>query len=196
MTTRAVVFDLDDTLIVEVSYAMASLREALGTLPAWIRWHPNRPPSTPSARYGRRGDDYQRCVELGFASWEGLWSTFEGNHYSVAGLVDWAPTYRAEAWRAVGVALGVDDPELLAISGRRFEAAQRRGHPIIEGMHDAFAEVGTRHPLGLITNGPSDIQRLKLEQAGLATTFAAEVISGSWAWESPSPRCSSDSSGS
>ena len=33
VTTRAVVFDLDDTLIVEVSYAMASLREALGTLP-------------------------------------------------------------------------------------------------------------------------------------------------------------------
>ena len=34
-------------------------------------------------------------------------------------------------------------------------------------MHDVFDRVAARHPVGLITNGPSDIQRLKLEQSGL-----------------------------
>jgi len=178
MPTRAVVFDLDDTLIVEESYAMGSLREALGALPGVDPVAAEQTALEAVRSVWRRGPDFERCVALGFASWEGLWSTFEGNHRSVAGLVGWAPTYRREAWRAVGTALGVDDPGVLTEAARRFEDAQRRGHPIIEGMHDAVAEVGAHHRLGLITNGPSDIQHLKLEQAGLAATFAAEVISG------------------
>jgi putative hydrolase of the HAD superfamily len=187
MTTRAVVFDLDDTLIVEESYAMASLREALGTLPGVDPVASEQTALEAARSVWKTGGDYQRCVELGFASWEGLWSTFEGNHHSVAGLVAWAPTYRIEAWRAIGAALGVDDPTLLSSAAQRFEYAQRRGHPIIEGMHDTIAEVGARHPLGLITNGPSDIQRLKLDQAGLSSTFAVEVISGELGVGKPEP---------
>ena len=187
MPTRAVVFDLDDTLIVEVSYAMASLREALGTLPGVDPVDAEQAALEAVRSVWTRGPDYERCVALGFASWEGLWSTFEGNHHSVAGLVEWAPTYRDEAWRAVGRVLGVDAPEALAQAAQRFEDAQRRGHPVIEGMHDAVAEVGARHPMGLITNGPSDIQHLKLEQAGLATTFAVEVVSGELGVGKPEP---------
>src|SRR5271166_5878473 len=149
MATRVVVFDLDDTLIVEVSYAMASLREALATLPGVDPVVSEQPALEAVRSVWTTGDDYPRAVGLGFASWEGLWSTFEDNHDSVAGLMGWAPTYRARAWRAVGAALGVDDPGLLAIAARRFEDAQRRGHPVIEGMHDALDEVGSRHAMGL-----------------------------------------------
>ena len=187
MSSRAVVFDLDDTLIVEVSYAMASLREALGMLPGVDPVADEQTALEAVRSVWTRGADHGRCVALGFASWEGLWSTFEGNHASVAGLVDWAPTYRVEAWRAVGEAVGVDDPALLAKAAQRFEDAQRRGHPVIEGMHDAVAEVGAGHRVGLITNGPSDIQRLKLEQAGLASTFGAAVISGELGVGKPEP---------
>src|SRR5665213_1918721 len=113
MPTRAVVFDLDDTLIVEVSYAMASLREALGTWPGVDPVASEQVALEAVRSVWTHGDHYRLCVDLGFASWEGLWSTFEGNHPSVAGLVDWAPTYRVEAWRAVGTIFGVDDPALL-----------------------------------------------------------------------------------
>ncbi len=99
----------------------------------------------------------------------------------------WAPVYRVEAWRAVGLTLGVDDPARLSAAARRFEEAQRRGHPVIEGMHDTLAEVGAGHRLGLITNGPSDIQRLKLDQAGLTGAFAGEVISGELGVGKPRP---------
>lgn len=187
MTTRAVVFDLDDTLIVEVSYAMASLREALGTWPGVDPVASEQVALEAVRSVWTHGDHYRLCVDLGFASWEGLWSTFEGNHPSVAGLVEWAPTYRVEAWRAVGTIFGVDDPALLGAAAQRFEDAQRRGHPVIEGMHDTVACVSARHPVGLITNGPSDIQRLKLEQAGLSSTFAAEVVSGELGVGKPEP---------
>ena len=80
-----------------------------------------------------------------------------------------------------------DDEEALSATARRFEEAQRRGHPVIGGMHETLEAVGTRHRLGLITNGPSDIQRLKLEQAGLTGAFAAEVISGELGIGKPRP---------
>src|SRR5665213_1333892 len=108
MPTRAVVFDLDDTLIVEVSYAMASLREALGTLPGVDPVAAEQPALEAVRSVWTRGPDYERCVALGFASWEGLWSTFEGNHHSVAGLVEWA---LAAGMSAVWIADGRTPPD-------------------------------------------------------------------------------------
>ena len=187
VTIRALVFDLDDTLIIEESYAMASLREALALLPGVDPVAAEQPALEAVRSVWRAGADYTVAAGLGFASWEGLWSDFGGNHPSADGLAAWAPTYRMEAWRAVGRLLGVDDEEALSATARRFEEAQRRGHPVIGGMHETLEAVGTRHRLGLITNGPSDIQRLKLEQAGLTGAFAAEVISGELGIGKPRP---------
>ena len=185
--TRAVVFDLDDTLIVEEPYAMASFREALDILPG-LEPETDEANALEAVRsVWRAGADYPLCASLGFASWEGLWSTFMGNHPSLGGLVAWAPTYRIEAWRAVGAAFGIDDPQLLDEAAATFESAQRRGHPVIEGMHDVLDVVADRHPVGLITNGPSDIQRLKLEQAALTGAFGWEVLSGELGMGKPEP---------
>jgi putative hydrolase of the HAD superfamily len=187
MTTRAVVFDLDDTLIVEVPYAMASLREALATLPG-VEPDDDEVVALEAVRsVWYAGSDYPLCASLGFASWEGLWSSFEGNHSSLGGLVAWAPSYRIEAWRAVGAVFGIDDPQLLDEAAGTFETAQRRGHPLIEGMHGVLDAVAAQHPVGLITNGPSDIQRLKLEQSDLIGAFGWEVLSGELGMGKPEP---------
>ena len=187
MSTRAVVFDLDDTLIVEVSFAMTSFREALATLPG-VDPDASEVDALEAVRsVWTSGADHGLAVGLGFASWEGLWSTFAGNHPSLVGLEAWAPTYRAEAWRAVGRVFGIDDHALLDGAAEAFDEAQRRGHPVIAGMHDVLAGVAARHPIGLITNGPSDIQRLKLEQSGLAGAFGREVISGELGIGKPDP---------
>ena len=171
-------FDLDDTLIVEVPYAMASMREALATLPG-VEPDADQGTALEAVRsVWTAGADYPLCASLGFASWEGLWSSFEGNHPSLRGLGAWAPTYRIDAWRAVGAAFGIDDPHLLDEAASTFESAQRRGHPVVEGMHGVLDAVTPRHPVGLITNGPSDIQRLKLEQSDLTGAFGWEVLSG------------------
>lgn len=187
MPTRAVVFDLDDTLIVEVSTAMTSFREALATLPG-VDPDASELEALEAVRsVWTTGADHALAVGLGFASWEGLWSTFSGNHPSLAGLEAWAPTYRTEAWSAVGAVVGVDDRDLLDAAADTFEEAQRRGHPVIRGMRDVLAGVAGRHPVGLITNGPSDIQRLKLEQSGLSGAFDREVISGELGIGKPDP---------
>ena len=188
MSRRAVIFDLDDTLIVEESFAMASLREALAVLPG-VDPEGRESEALEAVRsVWRTSPHYEVCVGLGFASWEGLWSSFADNHAVLDGMEAWAPGYRADAWDAVGATFGVEDPTAVAVAADTFDAAQRRGHPPIEGMAEALAEVAARHPVGLLTNGPSDIQRLKLVQAGLADAFGVVAISGEIGVGKPTPR--------
>ena len=187
MSRAAVIFDLDDTLIVEEGFAMASLREALAVFPG-VDPVASEDVALESIRsVWRNGTDHRVCLTLGFASWEGLWSDFTGNHAAVDGLHAWAPTYRSEAWDAVAVTLGVEDPALTRMAAERYESAQRAGHPVIDGMASSLAAVSARYPVGLLTNGPSDIQRLKIDQAGLSDAFGVVVISGELGVGKPSP---------
>ena len=183
----AVIFDLDDTLIVEESFAMASLREAIAVFPGVDPVAGEGAALEAIRSVWREGDDYAVCLELGLASWEGLWSTFEGNHPMLDGLHAWSPSYRVQAWHAVAAHFGADDPTLAAAAADRFEAAQRRGHPVVAGMEAALSSVTDRYPVGLLTNGSSDLQRFKLEQAGLVDAFDAVVVSGEVGIGKPTP---------
>jgi len=187
MSRPAAIFDLDDTLIVEEAFAMASLGEALSVFPGVDPVASEAAALEAVRSVWRRGPDFPACVDLGLASWEGLWSTFDGNHPVLDGLRAWAPEFRIEAWEAVATVLGVEDPGLAPIAAARFEEAQLRGHPIIDGMEHTLAVAADRYRLGLLTNGPSDVQRLKLDQAGLATTFDAVVVSGEVGVGKPDP---------
>ena len=134
----------------------------------------------------RGGPDYGLCSKLGFASREGLWSTFEGNHPSLDGLRRWIPTYRIEAWTAILATLGLDDPELIPVAQEIFVAAQHGAHAPIRGAVDAARAVAERRRLGLLTNGPSDVQRLKLKGTGLTPEFETLAISGEMGVGKPS----------
>ncbi len=182
----AVVFDLDDTLVVEEACARSSLREAaMAVEDVEPDEFVDLVLSTARSAW-TAGPEYQTCVELGFASWEGLWSTFEGNDRRVDGLRRWAPQYREVVWRAVLEAKGQRDPGLAEAVSALYVAAQRAGHPLIEGATDAVRACAGR-PVGLVTNGPSDIQRIKLDGAGLTDAFDAVVISGEVGTGKPSP---------
>jgi HAD superfamily hydrolase (TIGR01549 family) len=175
---RAVIFDLDDTLILEEAVARASLRVAIGLVPG------SEPNCAEDLVLGaartawRSGPHYELAVELGIASWEGLWSRFEGCHPRLLGLAEWAPTYRQQAWLSALAALGVNDPDLASAMAEAYEQAQRSGHPLKGGAAQAVRQAQQHFRLGLLTNGPADIQRLKVEQAGLAGCFDAVVVSG------------------
>ena len=76
---------------------------------------------------------------------------------------------------------------LLRTRPRHVRGGPAAGHPVIAGMHEVLDRVASPHPVGLITNGPSDIQRLKLEQSGLTGAFGREVISGELGIGKPEP---------
>jgi putative hydrolase of the HAD superfamily len=178
VTDGAVLFDLDDTLIVEVEVARSSLRHAAGLL---ADQDPQRFEDVVlrCARSAwRTGPYFPLCVDLGIASWEGLWATFEGGHPVLDDLRSWAPGYRAAVWRQALAELGLADPELAAAMAETYIEAQRRGHTLIDGAADLVRSLAATRPLGLLTNGPADIQRLKFDGTGLAHYFTAVVISG------------------
>jgi putative hydrolase of the HAD superfamily len=177
-SASAVIFDLDDTLVVDVATAAASF-EAVGRHLVGDE-SPVLGATMQDAARGvwRGGPEYGLCKRLGLASREGLWSTFAGNHPSLDGLRRWIPTYRTEAWTAVFATLGLDDPALIPTAQEIFVAAQRTAHAPIRGAVDAVRAVADGRRLGLLTNGPSDVQRLKLQGTGLTSQFETVAISG------------------
>ena len=176
---EAVVFDLDDTLIREVDVAMARLaasaRMVGGAVVDGLLW---RSIVLEEARLRWRASPWADLFrELGFASWEGLWSDGNGNHSSLDGLSAWLPQYRQETW-AAAVAKVEGPPECGPAASEWFVATQRAGHPLMPGATEAVAAAGTNRVLALLTNGPADIQRHKLGQTGLAPAFSSVVVSG------------------
>lgn len=80
------------------------------------------------------------------------------------------------------------DPPLARAMADSYEAEQRRGHPLLDGAEDSVRQTASAgYRLGLLTNGPADIQRLKLERTGLAELFDAVVISAEAGSGKPSP---------
>jgi len=178
LRTSAVIFDLDDTLVVDVATADASF-EVVGRQLSGDECRGLGQSMRDAARAVWRGGPYYGlCRNLGLASREGLWSTFEGNHPSLDGLRRWIPTYRTEAWTAILATLGLDDSDLIPVAQEIFVAAQNKAHAPIYGAADAVRAVAEGRRLGLLTNGPSDVQRLKLEGTGLTPHFETWAISG------------------
>lgn len=179
--------DLDDTLIAEEQFARASMRSTAGLVPGVRPEQVEELILTKARSVWRAGPHHHVAQELGIASWEGLWASFEGRHRRLDGLATWVPTYRSQAWLAVVAELGTHEPGLAEDMARSYEEAQRSGHPLLDGAAAAVRAAGERWRLGLLTNGPPDIQRLKLDQTGLASCFDAVVISGEVGVGKPSP---------
>ena len=153
---RALIFDLDDTLVVEDAAATAAFESVAGS------------PERAALVRGRARDLWRAapvhpyCLRVGISSSEALWCRFEGDAPEIRWLRDWAPSHRREAWQDIG------DPD-------RFGEERR-------ARHENFGDVGVLDeldgPLVLLTNGASCLQREKLAASGLADRFDAVVISG------------------
>ncbi len=126
--------------------------------------------------------------ELGIASWEALWADFTGGHPRLDEVRDWAPEYRVEVWRR-SVAMCGGDPAQAPSLVRAYIRHQRSGHPHIPGALELVRRLhAAGRPIGILTNGPPDIQRLKLNQLGIDECFSSIVISGEAGLGKPDPR--------
>ena len=178
---RVLLFDLDDTLVVEDAAATAAFE------------------ATAEFAAARRGADaaglaravrirarelwsatpvHDHCLRVGISSSEGLWCRFEGDDAETSWLRAWSPDYRREAWARALADQGVNDPELAGELGERFGIERRARHEVFADVPPALAELSCTHVLALVTNGASCLQREKLAASGLAGFFAAVVISG------------------
>jgi putative hydrolase of the HAD superfamily len=181
-----VLLDLDDTLIEEESHARAQLRSTAGLVDGIDAETWDEVVIESARSRWRTSPYYPDFVGLGFASWEGLWATFDGVHLRLEGLTSWAGSYRLEAWRDALRAVG-QDPSNAEVLSERYIEGQRSGHPVLPGALDLVRRLAGRVPVALVTNGPPDIQRLKIDQEGIGSLLSAVVISGEIGIGKPHP---------
>jgi len=118
------------------------------------------------------------CLAIGISSWEGLWGRFEGDGPDFAALRQWAPTYRHESWAQALAEHGVNDTALAESLAARFQ--EERGARLIAfpDARPALEDLRQTCRLALLTNGPPDLQRQKIDGADLARYFEVITVSG------------------
>ncbi len=180
-TINTLVFDLDDTLVVEQASAEAAIIETAELAQAKYGLDPHEMHTTlrKTCReiwYAFPSHPY--CKRVGISSWEGLWAEFIGSNKNLKALRDWAPTYRYESWRASLNRHGIDDPDLAAELAGTFPRLRRCKHAVYPDTIKALKRLSKDYALGLLTNGTPDLQRRKMEGAGVAEYFDQILISG------------------
>lgn len=178
--SRALLFDLDDTLMVEEPAAAASF-DATACVAA-ARYEIDSAALAAEARLRARelwyaGPTHDYCMRVGISSWEGLWCRFEGDWQEVRTLRDWSPAYRQEAWRLALADQGVDDLRLAEELAEQFGVERRARHEVFTDVAAALGRLKESHSLALVTNGAACLQREKLAASGLSEYFEAIVVS-------------------
>jgi putative hydrolase of the HAD superfamily len=183
MVLRAVLLDLDETLIPDRAATRAALcataadlcaargLDAGGLCDAVL---------AAASRLWRAGPHLPYCRRIGISSWEGLWASFAvGDDADTVGLRAFAPPYRRAAWEAGCAALGVDDADASAELAERFPCERAcRLRPFAETLPALVELRRAGLSLVMLTNGDRDLQRRKAVGSGLAPLFDHVVISG------------------
>jgi putative hydrolase of the HAD superfamily len=176
----ALLFDLDETLMVEgpaASASFAAVAEFAATVRDIDARHLAQGARDRARELWYESPTIEYCLRVGISSWEGLWCRYEGDGSEVRSLREWAPAYRQETWRLALSDQGIDDPGLAAELGDRFGTERRARHELFEDAAETLASLRRGHSMALVTNGAACLQREKLAASGLGDYFDAVVVS-------------------
>jgi putative hydrolase of the HAD superfamily len=193
MSVKAVLFDLDDTLLWDdrsVSEAFKDTcklaAEATGLREEELEASVRREARALYETY----ETYGFTQMIGINPFEALWGKFErGEHPMFRKLQQLAPEYRVQAWTRGLAALGVDNPELGEKLAEWFPAQRRKLKYVYEETFAVLDELKGKYKLLLLTNGSPDLQQEKLDgMPDLIPYFDSIVISGNFGEGKPSPK--------
>jgi putative hydrolase of the HAD superfamily len=188
---HALIFDLDDTLVVEEVSAESAFIETGELARAKYGLDPSQLHTTVRKTcrelwYGFPSHPY--CKRVGISSWEGMWAEFIGPDPNLEALREWAPTYRFKSWKNALCTHGIYDSELAAELADAFQFLRRQKHEVYADTIPTLKQLSPDYLLGLLTNGAPDLQRRKLEGSGIAGYFDQTIISGDIGIAKPDPR--------
>lgn len=189
MAIRAVLFDLDDTLIPEEEtmreelIATCAAPLAAGASPSQLV------PEMLTAAHDLWHADARRSAlghALGVASWEVLNTDFAGCVGELGELHGFAIEFRVAVWEKALRACGLE-PGSAPVLAETFRAEWRRRHRAYGEVTEVLRSLRGNYAVLLLTNGP-DLQREKLDRAGLGEFFDGILISGEMGIGKPDER--------
>jgi putative hydrolase of the HAD superfamily len=158
LSVDSVCFDLDDTLCAYWDAVHVGLERAFQL-------------------HGPPGVTTEKCIH----AWARTFRTFAPS-LRAAGLFEtylkFGEPTRTEQMRLTLLELGNDDPERAASLSAAYLEERDRALRLFDDAVQVLETLAGRYPLGLITNGPADIQRMEIETLGIAHLFQTILIEG------------------
>jgi HAD superfamily hydrolase (TIGR01549 family) len=177
---RAILLDLDDTLVPDHSDFLAAVDDTAAAVGAPAGMSAAVRVRAQQRWQGAAAETRLRMTDI--SSWESLWAPFP------ADLRSWADGHRLDVWRAALRDCGVDDIGLarrLSESYRECRLERCSPYPEVVGVLENLRGFAR---LGVVTNGVEEHQRAKLAAAGLTDHFDVVVSSSVVGASKPDPR--------
>lgn len=155
---RGIYFDLDDTLC---GYWQASKRALAETF----------------ATHGPEGYTAEELTKAWASSFRLFSKEIKGSDWYTTYLQRGEPT-RAEQMRRMLHALGIEDEARVAVLSESYGRLRDQYLTLFPEALEVLDKLRNEYPLGLITNGPADIQRQEIATLGLGHYFDVILIEG------------------
>ena len=187
---KAILFDLDDTLMLEKQSARDSVAETIKPVCPGHGINPEDFIETlfETARnlwHNMPTIDY--CQQVGISSWEGLWGDFAGNHTILSRLRMIVRDYRITAWSESLRAFHLNPDGIAEELARDFPVNRRKRHILFPETREVLEKLNGHFKLALITNGTPSIQWEKIRGGKLESYFDTIIISGEFSTKKPDP---------
>jgi putative hydrolase of the HAD superfamily len=181
MPIRAILFDLDDTLIVDEAVSRAALEataeHAFTTLGA-SREDFLRDAREHAKRLHAQAPVYPYCRRIGISAFECLWGKFLGDTADLTALREWAEAYRVQVFDATLRSQQLEGGEAAVELAKTFAAQRRKLQRLMSDAREVLTRLAKKYRVGLLTNGAPDLQREKLLASGLEPLLHAVAVSG------------------
>jgi len=191
MPIRAVLFDLDNTLIFEDESAMAAVRGAAEIAHQRARVDAAALASAVVATaeaLWKVSPVYAEGERFGVWWAEALWGEMAGDSEAARAMRAFAPGFRAAVWRGGLERIGVADPALAGELERAYVRIRRSGEKLDPDAEAVLAGLVSGRRLALVSNGAGDVQREKLGRTPFGRYLSPIVISMEAGFGKPDPR--------
>src|SRR5688572_15384568 len=157
-SVEAIYFDLDDTLCAYWDASKAALRTAF-------------------EKHGPKGCSPEDMVGHWATVFRRFSPTIKGSDWYKEYLKKGEPT-RVEQMRMTLAEMGVDDVEKARSLSQCYFEERDRNLKLFPDAIEVLTWASSRFPLGLITNGPADVQRQEIATLGIEPFFKQILIEG------------------
>jgi putative hydrolase of the HAD superfamily len=189
MSLRAVIFDLDDTLILDEAATRAAFAEAAkkaGNHGADIREY-HATTQRLAAELWKSSEHHEFCERIGINDAECLWGEFGNQTPELRALGSWAHKFRLEVFDRALREQGIDNAEAAAEAAKCFVSTRIKESRLLPDALETLARLQPGYRLGMLTNGAPDLQRDKIQRAALESFFHTIVVSGDHPVGKPDP---------